>query len=146
MLFKEEKVYLIDWTCAGIDFPLNDLALISMFWSFTSDQDHQLLASYFLKSPDEKTTATLRMFKKHGLVKWAMWPIRKILADYPQVAQKLGPILAQKYTTPTKRSFDQYLASLFDGSFSKLMKNEDDWIDLHLSRVHKAMALSDKPD
>lgn len=135
VIWAKDRLYLIDWTCSGLDFPIYDLAVSSMFWNFTASQDGHLLKSYFQKIPDEDCIQKFTVFKNFARICWAMWPIVKILADFPQKAKDLGDILEKRIKIPTLRTFEEYRRSLFDGTFKALVREPDDWIDVHLARI-----------
>lgn len=134
-LWSKDKLFFIDWTCAGFDYPIVDLAVASMFWSFTPSQDRHLLKNYFGSEPDEALLRKLTTFKNYAKINWAMWPIMKILADFPEETKGLGNILETRVKVPTRRSFEEYRMALFHGSFKTLVQEFDDWIDLHLARI-----------
>lgn len=135
VLWCKNKVFLIDWTCAGLDYPIVDLAVVSMFWNFTAVQERYLLKSYYGDEFDEKFIQKLTNFKKYSKINWAMWPIMKLLADFPEKIEKLGNILEASLKNPTRRSFEEYRLALFNGSFNSIVRDFDDWIDLHLAWI-----------
>lgn len=135
LIWSKDKLYFIDWTCAGLDYPIVDLAKASMFWEFSAAQDRQLLRSYFDEEPDAVRIQQLEMFKKHVKINWAMWPIKKILVDFPDRAVELGEILENRFRNPSRRPFEEYRLALFEGTFNLLVREFDDWVDLHFARI-----------
>jgi len=93
------------------------------------------LKSYYGGEPDEISILELNTFKNYAKINWAMWPIRKIFADFPEKIKDLGTLLEARYKNQTRFSFEEYRIARFNGSFMKLMNGFDDWIDLHLARI-----------
>jgi thiamine kinase-like enzyme len=135
LLWTKDNIFLIDWTCAGLDYPIVDLCVVSMFWNFTETQEEHLLNSYFGAVPDAACIRKFATFKNYARIGWGMWPIMRILADFPEKIKDLGNILETRFKTPTRRSFEEYRIALFRGSFNTLVREFDDWIDLHLARI-----------
>lgn len=138
VIWTKDKIFLIDWTCGGLDYPIVDLAVASMFWNFNSVQDDHLLKNYLCKMPDETIVQKLAIFKSYAKISWAMWPIMKILEDFPEKIKDLGSVLETRFKTSTYRSFEEYRIALFQGTFNTLVREFDDWVDLHLARIQSA--------
>lgn len=134
-LWCGNKIFFIDWTCAGLDYSIVDLAVASMFWNFNANQEIHLLKSYFGNEFDEKCIQKLTTFKSYAKINWALWPLMDILADFPEKILDLGNVLEIRFKSPTRRSFEEYRLALFNGSFNSIVREFDDLIDLHLARV-----------
>jgi thiamine kinase-like enzyme len=135
VLWTRERLFFIDWTCAGLDYPLVDLAVVSMFWNLTQTQENYMLKCYFGEDPNETQMTRLGIFKNYAKIKWAMWPIMHVLVNYPEKISVLGSILEKNFKMPTHRTFEEYRTALFTGKFTTLVQTFDDWIDLHLARI-----------
>lgn len=137
VLWSKDKLFLIDWTCAGLDYPIVDLAVASMFWNFNIQQEAHLLKSYYGIECEEKNQK-LTLYKSYSEINWAMWPIMKILADFPLQTQNLGNILEDRFKMATRKTFEEYRTALFNGSFNSIVREFDDWIDLHIARIQSS--------
>ncbi len=135
VLFTGDELFFIDWTCAGLDTPIRDLSVAAMFWNFDSQQEEILLNAYY----EGSLTVSIEKFhayKSFAKIYWAMWPIMALLAKFPKQSKELGKILGERHAKPTNRSFEEYRQALFAGTFGSLINTFDDWVDLHLARIH----------
>lgn len=68
-----ERLWLIDWDYAGFNSPLFDLANLSSNNAFNSEQDAQLLQSYFGSKSDKACRRAFEAMKCASLLRETLW-------------------------------------------------------------------------
>jgi thiamine kinase-like enzyme len=92
-LLDGEHVQLIDWEYAGMGDRWFDLGNFAVNNELDDDQEAQLLEAYFGEPPDERRTATLKLFRFMSDFREAMWGVvqrgvSELDFDYDEYTQK----------------------------------------------------------
>jgi thiamine kinase-like enzyme len=68
-----ERIWLIDWEYGGFGTPLFDLANLAANGSFTEDQEHKLLETYFETAPSAELQRSFDAMKVASTLREALW-------------------------------------------------------------------------
>lgn len=70
LLLEKGKVWMIDWECAGWNYPIFDLAILCLWYEFSQEEKKQLLTEYYGNLEKEKELDSALCL---GLLFSALW-------------------------------------------------------------------------
>ncbi len=95
-----QRLWLVDWDYAGFNSPLFDLGGLASNNELSAEQERQLLAAYFARTPDEPLERSYRAMKCASLLRESLWSMVSEIhssLDFDYVA----------YTSENLARFDQ---------------------------------------
>jgi thiamine kinase-like enzyme len=101
-----ERLWLIDWEYGGFGTAMFDLANIASNNQFTEKAEHDLLAQYFERAPDQATLRSFYAMKTASALREAIWGmVSEIHLNAPGVDYVA---YAQEYLTRYERVLNDY--------------------------------------
>ena len=73
LLDADGRIYLIDWEYSGMNYPMWDLANLSVEARFGPDQDHNVMEAYFGSRVSPALYSRLEIYKAMGDLHWSLW-------------------------------------------------------------------------
>jgi thiamine kinase-like enzyme len=101
-----KRLWLIDWEYGGFGTAMFDLANIASNNQFTETAEHDLLAQYFDRAPDQATLRSFYAMKTASALREAIWGmVSEIHLNAPGVDYV---VYAQEYLTRYERVLNDY--------------------------------------
>ncbi len=137
ILVDEDRVTIIDWTCATWDDPFSDLSLIAVCANMTCDQEEILLSAYYGRAPTAEERSRLKAGKlKVYLLTAAIWfrcsedPEDKKINYHERVSK-----LDAQLSSPDLKKAEEYLR---EGRMANLKSDPREEVRLYAISFYKA--------
>ncbi len=80
LLLPDGRVKLIDWEYAGMQDPLIDIGMSSIYTYYSAAETDQLLKTYLKREPTDEERFVTFAFAALGAFLWALWAVYKSMA------------------------------------------------------------------
>ena len=99
-----ERLWLIDWEYAGFNTPLFDLGGLASNNSFSTEQEHELLETYFQTQVDDQLWHRYMAMKTASLLRETLW----------SMVSEVHSAVDFDYSAYTQENLNRYQACLVD--------------------------------